>query len=85
MPRRYRGDTAEMPRRYRRDAVEMPRRSRASRSARGFGRAWLASLRRNDATEFDGEGAVQDFVEKMCNPLKPEGEWVAKIDLVEVR
>ena len=55
------------------------------RSARGLGRAWLASLRRNDATEFDGEGAVQDFVEKMCNPLKPEGEWVAKIDLVEVR
>merc|ERR1719409_1516087 len=39
--------------------------------------------RKNDATEFDGEGAVQEFVEKMCNPLKPEGEWVSKIDLVQ--
>jgi len=39
--------------------------------------------RRNEATEFDGEGAVQEFVEKMCNPLKPEGEWVSKIDLVQ--
>jgi len=26
---------------------------------------------------------VQEFVEKMCLPLKPEGEWVAKIDLVQ--
>merc|ERR1740130_1747159 len=34
------------------------------------------------ATEFDGEGAVQDYVEKICNPLKPEGEWISKIDLV---
>lgn len=39
--------------------------------------------RKNEATEFDGEGAVQEFVEKMCNPLKPEGEWVTKIDLVQ--
>ena len=39
--------------------------------------------RKNEATEFDGEGAVQDFVEKMCNPLKPEGEWVSMIDLVQ--
>ena len=39
--------------------------------------------RKNEATEFDGEGAVQEFVEKMCNPLKPEGEWVGKIDLVQ--
>merc|ERR1719335_1938463 len=37
--------------------------------------------RKNEATEFDGEGAVQEFVEKMCNPLKPEGEWVGMIDL----
>ena len=39
--------------------------------------------RKHDSTEFDGEGAVQDFVEKLCNPLKPEGEWVSKIDLKE--
>jgi len=39
--------------------------------------------RRNEATEFDGEGAVQEFVEKMCNPLKPEGEWVSMIDLAQ--
>jgi len=39
--------------------------------------------RKNEATEFDGEGAVQEFVEKMCNPLKPEGEWVGMIDLVQ--
>ena len=39
--------------------------------------------RKRDVTEFDGEGAVQEFVEKMCNPLKPEGEWVGKIDLVQ--
>ena len=39
--------------------------------------------RKNEATEFDGEGAVQEFIEKMCNPLKPEGEWVGKIDLVK--
>jgi len=37
--------------------------------------------RKNEVTEFDGEGAVQEFVEKMCNPLKPEGEWVGMIDL----
>ena len=29
----------------------------------------------------DGEGVVQEFVEKMCNPLKPEGDWVGTIDL----
>jgi len=39
--------------------------------------------RRNEATEFDGEGAVQEFVEKLCNPLKPEGEWVSRTDLVQ--
>lgn len=39
--------------------------------------------RKNEATEFDGEGAVQEFLEKMCNPLKPEGDWVGKIDLVQ--
>ena len=39
--------------------------------------------RKNEVTEFDGEGAVQEYVEKMCNPLKPEGEWVGKIDLVQ--
>ena len=39
--------------------------------------------RKHDSTEFDGEGAVQEFVEKLCNPLKPEGEWVTKIDLKE--
>jgi len=39
--------------------------------------------RKRDVTEFDGEGAVQDFVEKMCNPLKPEGDWVGMIDLKE--
>jgi len=39
--------------------------------------------RKNELTEFDGEGAVQEFVEKMCNPLKPEGEWVGMIDLVQ--
>ncbi|KAL1500615.1 hypothetical protein AB1Y20_013267 [Prymnesium parvum] len=39
--------------------------------------------RKNELTEFDGEGAVQEYVEKMCNPLKPEGEWVSKIDLVQ--
>jgi hypothetical protein len=39
--------------------------------------------RKNEATEFDGEGAVQDFVEKMCNPLKPEGDWVSMLDLKE--
>ena len=39
--------------------------------------------RKNEATEFDGEGAVQEYVEKMCNPLKPEGEWVGMIDLVQ--
>ena len=33
--------------------------------------------RKNEATEFDGEGAVQEFVEKMCNPVKNEGEWVS--------
>ena len=37
--------------------------------------------RKNELTEFDGEGAVQEFVEKMCNPLKKEGEWVTYIDL----
>mmetsp|Transcript_28111 Transcript_28111/g.82684 ORF Transcript_28111/g.82684 Transcript_28111/m.82684 type:complete len:299 (+) Transcript_28111:28-924(+) len=39
--------------------------------------------RKRDTTEFDGEGAVQEFTEKMCNPLKPEGEWVGKIDLTQ--
>lgn len=39
--------------------------------------------RKRDVTEFDGEGAVQEYVEKMCNPLKPEGDWVGKIDLVQ--
>merc|ERR1719231_2041940 len=38
--------------------------------------------RKNEVVEFDGEGAVQEFVEKLCNPLKPEGEWVGMIDLV---
>ena len=37
--------------------------------------------RKNEVVEFDGEGAVQEFMEKMCNPLKPEGEWVAMTDL----
>ena len=37
--------------------------------------------RKNEVVEFDGEGAVQEFMEKMCNPLKPEGEWVAMCDL----
>ena len=27
--------------------------------------------RKNEVTEFDGEAAVQEYVEKMCNPLKP--------------
>ena len=39
--------------------------------------------RKNEMTEFDGEGAVQEYLEKMCNPLKPEGEWVSKIDLIQ--
>ena len=39
--------------------------------------------RKNEATEFDGEGAVQEFVEKMCNPVKTEGEWVSMLDLVQ--
>lgn len=39
--------------------------------------------RKREVTEFDGEAAVQEFTEKMCNPLKPEGEWVARIDLVQ--
>merc|ERR1719163_2526481 len=39
--------------------------------------------RKNEATEFDGEGAVQEFVEKMCNPVKNEGEWVSMLDLVQ--
>ena len=39
--------------------------------------------RKNEATEFDGEGAVQEFVEKMCNPVKTEGEWVGMLDLVQ--
>ena len=39
--------------------------------------------RKHETTEFDGEGAVQEYVEKMCNPLKPEGEWVGMIDLVQ--
>jgi len=39
--------------------------------------------RKNEATEFDGEHAVQEYLEKMCNPLKPEGDWVSKIDLVQ--
>ena len=38
---------------------------------------------KHQVVEFDGEGAVQDFVEKLCNPLKSEGEWVSKIDLVQ--
>ena len=35
--------------------------------------------RKHDSTEFDGENAVQEYVEKICNPLKPEGErtWIA--------
>ena len=37
--------------------------------------------RKHETTEFDGEGAVQEYVEKMCNPLKPEGDWVGTIDL----
>lgn len=37
--------------------------------------------RKHDSTEFDGENAVQEYVEKMCNPLKPEGDWITKIDL----
>ncbi|KAL3918667.1 MAG: hypothetical protein SGPRY_005925 [Prymnesium sp.] len=43
--------------------------------------------RKNELTEFDGEGAIQDYIEKMwyasSNPLKSEGEWVSKIDLVQ--
>ena len=39
--------------------------------------------RKNEVTEFDGEGAVQEFVEKMCNPVKTEGEWVSMLDLVQ--
>jgi len=39
--------------------------------------------RKNEVTEFDGEGAVQEYLEKMCNPLKPEGDWVSKIDLIQ--
>ena len=39
--------------------------------------------RKHEVVEFDGEGAVQEFVEKMCNPLKPEGDWVGRIDLVQ--
>jgi hypothetical protein len=37
--------------------------------------------RKHDSTEFDGEFAVQEYVEKICNPLKPEGEWITYIDL----
>jgi len=40
-------------------------------------------MRKNEATEFDGEGAIQEFVEKMCNPLKAEGDWVSKIDIAQ--
>eukprot|EP00962_Isochrysis_galbana_P002468 scaffold660_cov134-Isochrysis_galbana.AAC.1 len=39
--------------------------------------------RQRETVEFEGEEAVQEFTEKMCNPLKPEGEWVARIDLVQ--
>jgi hypothetical protein len=39
--------------------------------------------RQREMIEFQGEEAVQEFTEKMCNPLKPEGEWVARIDLVQ--
>eukprot|EP00316_Scyphosphaera_apsteinii_P004959 CAMPEP_0119313242 /NCGR_PEP_ID=MMETSP1333-20130426/28442_1 /TAXON_ID=418940 /ORGANISM="Scyphosphaera apsteinii, Strain RCC1455" /LENGTH=265 /DNA_ID=CAMNT_0007318039 /DNA_START=76 /DNA_END=873 /DNA_ORIENTATION=+ len=39
--------------------------------------------RKHESTEFDGEGAVQEYVELMCNPVKPEGDWVSKIDLVQ--
>mmetsp|Transcript_82251 Transcript_82251/g.199589 ORF Transcript_82251/g.199589 Transcript_82251/m.199589 type:complete len:278 (-) Transcript_82251:82-915(-) len=37
--------------------------------------------RKHDSTEFDGEGAVQEYMDKICNPLKPEGEWITYIDL----
>jgi len=36
---------------------------------------------KHQTVEFDGEGAVQEYVEKMCNPLKPEGDWITRIDL----
>mmetsp|Transcript_14524 Transcript_14524/g.19696 ORF Transcript_14524/g.19696 Transcript_14524/m.19696 type:complete len:309 (-) Transcript_14524:308-1234(-) len=39
--------------------------------------------RKRETVEFDGEAEVQEFTEKMCNPLKPEGEWVARIDLAQ--
>jgi len=39
--------------------------------------------RQRETVEFDGEAAIQDYTETMCNPLKPEGEWVGRIDLVQ--
>lgn len=40
--------------------------------------------RKNEAVEFDGEEAVQDFVEAMCDSDKPEGPgaWIRHLDLV---
>ena len=37
---------------------------------------------KRETTDFDGENALQVYTETICNPLKPEGEWVTKIDLV---
>lgn len=39
--------------------------------------------RKREVVDFDGEGALQTYTETMCNPLKKEGEWVSKIDLVQ--
>lgn len=40
--------------------------------------------RRNEFTQFDGEAALQDFIEKVCVVDKPKGpgEWIARTDLV---
>mmetsp|Transcript_9208 Transcript_9208/g.20146 ORF Transcript_9208/g.20146 Transcript_9208/m.20146 type:complete len:309 (+) Transcript_9208:200-1126(+) len=39
--------------------------------------------RARETVDFDGEAAIQEYVETMCLPLKPEGEWVSKIDIVQ--
>jgi len=40
--------------------------------------------RRNEFTQFDGEGEVQDYVEKLCSPDKPgsPGEWIKRLDIL---
>lgn len=42
------------------------------------------SKRKNEFVDFDGEGAVQDFIERVCVADKADGpgEWIKKVDLV---